>query len=366
MSFFPFFKKKRIFIGNTNNIGKKSDIIRNEDEIYNFKQDYCTESRTNHMIIHKPYELIINGKTFVNGPKIGKGTYSKVYKLNRKKKPIDNSKALVAKIFKGTSSYKKSAIDEINSLTILKDCPFIVDLVVYFKITNNHIAIITPYYNYNLYDYIGIYLSNTTIDYDSYMCVFVSLLSAISYMIKYDVLSTDLKPENIFLNVCMNGTIKKVVLGDFSSPLFLKTQDVQRYSYNAQTLYYRSPEIIFVVDIPHLKHMDLWSLGCVLYELYFKKILFNCKSLNKDRIKSNNVIFVKIVSMTGLPHRSYFEKYNIDFDETLKHKEPKTELSEQFSKMPYGLELVLKYLNWDPYERPTPEYSLEYINRHNL
>ena len=42
-----------------------------------------------------------------------------------------------------------------------------------------------------------------------------------------------------------------------------------------------------------------------------------------------------------------------------------TDEREAFSKIPYGTELALEYLNWDPNERLTCEYSLDYIKIHH-
>lgn len=40
-----------------------------------------------------------------------------------------------------------------------------------------------------------------------------------------------------------------------------------------QTRYYRSPEVI--LGLPYTEKVDIWSIGCTLYELYTGKILFN-------------------------------------------------------------------------------------------
>jgi len=344
------------------------DIITDKD-IGNFKENFMT-GQNSCMIIHKPIVLNINGNIVQNGYKIGKGAYSTVYKLIDKLNPRDNTKALAIKIFKLGWGYKKAAFKEINSLRALKDCPFIVDIVAYFKITDNHIAIVTPFYNFNLFKYIETYLQHTTISYDNFMKVFVSLLNATKCMIENGISSTDMKPENIFLNVNMDGTIQKVVLGDFSTPLNLKTQDKESFNYHVTTKFYRAPEIIFQLDIPNLKYMDLWSLGCVLYELYYKEPLFKCNTNDSDLDKSSKDLLNKQVSIFGMPLYSYLKKYKVEYCEESvyinsenykKFKEPNQDLIELFSKMPFGLELILKFLNWDPDERPTPEFALIYI-----
>ena len=55
-----------------------------------------------------------------------------------------------------------------------------------------------------------------------------------------------------------------------------------------QTRYYRSPEVILGLDFN--KKIDLWSLGCKLYELVTGKILFyTCKN---ELIKKEIIIII--------------------------------------------------------------------------
>ncbi|XP_034024337.1 serine/threonine-protein kinase Nek3 isoform X2 [Thalassophryne amazonica] len=73
------------------------------------------------------------------------------------------------------------------------------------------------------------------------------------------VLHRDLKSKNIFLTD--NGTIK---LGDFGSACLLNSSKAFAYTY-VGTPYYVAPEIW--ENKPYNNKSDVWSLGCVLYEL---------------------------------------------------------------------------------------------------
>uniref|UniRef100_A0A667Y299 non-specific serine/threonine protein kinase n=1 Tax=Myripristis murdjan TaxID=586833 RepID=A0A667Y299_9TELE len=73
------------------------------------------------------------------------------------------------------------------------------------------------------------------------------------------VLHRDLKAKNIFLTD--NGTIK---LGDFGSACLLNSSKAYAQTY-VGTPYYVSPEIWD--NKPYNNKSDVWSLGCVLYEL---------------------------------------------------------------------------------------------------
>lgn len=55
-----------------------------------------------------------------------------------------------------------------------------------------------------------------------------------------------------------------------------KISKLRKFTYKyrlVQTRYYRSPEII--LGLPYTEKIDVWSIGCSLYELYTGRILFN-------------------------------------------------------------------------------------------
>jgi len=68
-----------------------------------------------------------------------------------------------------------------------------------------------------------------------------------------------LKPENILLKSPNKSGIKII---DFGSGCFLEER---MYTY-IQSRFYRAPEVIF--GIPYTMAIDMWSLGCILCELF--------------------------------------------------------------------------------------------------
>jgi len=87
---------------------------------------------------------------------------------------------------------------------------------------------------------------------------------------KHDVIHCDLKPENILiasLNTC------KIKVIDYGNAYL--HQD-QRCSY-VQSRAYRAPEV--VLGLPYSPKVDLWSLGCILMELFTGKLLFDNRSV---------------------------------------------------------------------------------------
>ncbi|ROW10347.1 hypothetical protein VMCG_01983 [Cytospora schulzeri] len=83
------------------------------------------------------------------------------------------------------------------------------------------------------------------------------------------ILHRDLKPENIFL-----GEDNSVKLGDFGLSKVLTSQ--QFASTYVGTPFYMSPEIC-AAEMYTLKS-DVWSLGCIIYELCTREPPFNAKS----------------------------------------------------------------------------------------
>ncbi|XP_041664838.1 serine/threonine-protein kinase Nek3 [Cheilinus undulatus] len=88
---------------------------------------------------------------------------------------------------------------------------------------------------------------------------FAQMCSAAHHIHEKRVLHRDLKSKNIFLTD--NGTIK---LGDFGSACILNSSKAYAHTY-VGTPYYVAPEIWD--NKPYNNKSDVWSLGCVLYEL---------------------------------------------------------------------------------------------------
>jgi dual specificity tyrosine-phosphorylation-regulated kinase 2/3/4 len=84
-------------------------------------------------------------------------------------------------------------------------------------------------------------------------------------MKEYNIVHCDLKPENILLRKFNKSGIKII---DFGSGTY---EDQQHYTY-IQSRYYRAPEIM--LGIRYSPAIDMWSLGCILYELFVGQPLF--------------------------------------------------------------------------------------------
>lgn len=83
----------------------------------------------------------------------------------------------------------------------------------------------------------------------------------------------DIKPDNIFITQTNNGDVYK--LGDFGLAKSLTSESAFAVTC-VGTPYYMSPEIL--LDRPYSPLCDIWSLGCVIYELCSLKPPFTAKT----------------------------------------------------------------------------------------
>jgi len=110
-----------------------------------------------------------------------------------------------------------------------------------------------------------------------------------------NLIHCDLKPENIMV---VNGHQTRVNVIDFGSSCFVGEQG----STYIQSRFYRSPEVL--LGCPYNTQVDVWSFGCVLFEMYTGRPLFNGKD-PEDQL-------MKIISLLGKPseamlaQRSFF------------------------------------------------------------
>ncbi|XP_037842584.2 serine/threonine-protein kinase Nek3 isoform X4 [Chlorocebus sabaeus] len=121
---------------------------------------------------------------------------------------------------------------------------------------------------------------------------FTQMCLGVNHIHKKRVLHRDIKSKNIFLT--QNGKVK---LGDFGSARLLSNQMAFACTY-VGTPYYVPPEIW--ENLPYNNKSDIWSLGCILYELCTLRHPFQANSWK------NLILKVCQGSINPLPsHYSY-------------------------------------------------------------
>jgi serine/threonine-protein kinase PRP4 len=98
------------------------------------------------------------------------------------------------------------------------------------------------------------------------------MLVALHHCRNCGVLHADLKPDNLLVND--RRTVVK--LCDFGSAMFAGDNEITPYLVSR---FYRAPEVI--LGLPYDHPMDMWSVGCVVYELFTGQILFPGRTNNE-------------------------------------------------------------------------------------
>ncbi|KZC12079.1 Serine/threonine-protein kinase PRP4 like protein, partial [Dufourea novaeangliae] len=98
------------------------------------------------------------------------------------------------------------------------------------------------------------------------------LFLALKLLKRANILHADIKPDNILVSE------SKLVLKlcDFGSASHAHENEMTPYLVSR---FYRAPEII--LGIPYDFGIDMWSVGCTIYELYTGKIMFSGKTNNQ-------------------------------------------------------------------------------------
>lgn len=93
----------------------------------------------------------------------------------------------------------------------------------------------------------------------------VQILQCLRFLRRHGIVHCDIKPENILL---VNSAKSNIVVADFGSSCH---EGQSAYTY-IQSRFYRAPEVI--LGLPYGCAIDMWSLGCVLAEMFLGCPLF--------------------------------------------------------------------------------------------
>jgi serine/threonine protein kinase len=102
----------------------------------------------------------------------------------------------------------------------------------------------------------------------------------VDYLHNNNIIHRDLKPSNILITDKYN-----LKICDFNTSKILEIPDFKEKSLHTQigTPFYMSPEC--VDNRKYNFKTDIWSIGCILYELMELEIAFNCNHIGRLLIK---------------------------------------------------------------------------------
>ncbi|NWZ27990.1 NEK5 kinase, partial [Asarcornis scutulata] len=275
--------------------------------------------------------------------KIGEGSYGKIFLAKGK---VDNEQCVIKEIdlTKMPVKEKEASQKEVILLAKMKHA----NIVTFFASLqeNNKLYIVMEYCDGgDLMKRINMQ-HGVLFDEDQILSWFVQISLGLKHIHDRKILHRDVKAQNIFLS--NNGKIAK--LGDFG--IARQLTNTMEFAYTCVgTPYYLSPEIC--ENRPYNNKTDIWSLGCVLYELCALKHPFEGSSLHQ--------LVLKIC-------RGYFQpvspKYSYDLRALISQLfkvSPRDRPSvNSILRKPFLQKLVLRFL---PPELTQEELSLTLINR---
>ena len=200
---------------------------------------------------------------------IGKGAFGRVYKcLNTK-----NKKTYAIKRISVLRQSKEDNIGNLYELHILyhNTCPFILK---YFscEFRTYELSIVTKFCKYgDLYRDIQVRLKKYNyFEEKEIWKIFLQLSYGIFYLHKNNIIHRDLKTANIFLE-----KDNRIKIGDFGISKILDNTNLTDTQIG--TPLYFSPELVKKQE--YGTKTDMWSLGCILYEMLTLRVAFNSLSM---------------------------------------------------------------------------------------
>ncbi|KAH9601529.1 Protein kinase domain [Trypanosoma melophagium] len=276
--------------------------------------------------------------------KKGEGTFSEVLKAQ----DIETNRLVAIKCMKKPFKSKEQVnrLREIQAVRRLQPHPNIVQLIeVMFDKSTGRLALVFEFMEMNLYELIRgrrQYLGEERIR--SYM---YQLLKGLDHAHRTGLFHRDIKPENLLVND--DGTLK---IADFGSCKGVYSrQPLTEYT---STRWYRAPECL-LTDGYYSYKMDLWSAGCVFFEIMALFPLFP-GSNELDQIH-------KIHNILGTPPPEILNKLkscgtHMDFEFPQKQGTGLAKLLPNASRE--ALDLLTKLLTYNEEQRGTAKDALRH------
>lgn len=173
------------------------------------------------------------------------------------------------------------------------------------------------------------------------------------------------KKSNMINNKKLNNLIL-IDLGSSQRISKLKNLELNIKYRLIQTRYYRSPEVI--LGLPYNEKVDIWSIGCTLYELYTDSILFNPRNAELYRTDHHHLYLIKKISgeiPQEMIKRSPKKDKLFTLDNSIKYSSlfPKFEFNiENEIKNKNILKLIKSCIIIDPKKRPSINELLNIAN----
>ncbi|XP_052028663.1 dual specificity tyrosine-phosphorylation-regulated kinase 4 [Apodemus sylvaticus] len=327
---------------------KKLNVIPEKFSKTSFDDEHGSYMKVLHDHIAYRYEVL---------EMIGKGSFGQVAKCLDHK----NNELVALKIIRNKKRFHHQALVELKILEALrrkdKDNTHNVVHMKDFFYFRNHLCITFELLGINLYEL----MKNNSFQGFSLSIVrrfTLSVLKCLQMLYVEKIIHCDLKPENIVLYQRGQVTVKVI---DFGSSCY-EHQKVYTY---IQSRFYRSPEVI--LGHPYNMAIDMWSLGCIMAELYTGYPLFP----GENEVEQ----LACIMEVLGLPpahlvqtasrRQIFFDSKGLPKNITNNRGEKRYPDSKDLTMMvkTYDssfLDFLRRCLVWEPSLRMTPDQALKH------
>ncbi|KAJ5750037.1 hypothetical protein N7533_007065 [Penicillium manginii] len=214
---------------------------------------------------------LINGRYHVTQT-LGKGMFSAVVRATDSK----TNKLVAIKIIRQNDTMRKAGMKEIDILEQLReadpeDKKHLIKFERYFE-HKGHLCMVFENLSLNLREVLKKFGRDVGLNLGAIRAYAQQIFLGLGLMRKCNILHADLKPDNLLVSEQLN-VLKVCDLGSASSA---SDNEITPYLVSR---FYRAPEII--LGIPYDYAIDVWSIGCTLFELYTGKILFTGRNNNQ-------------------------------------------------------------------------------------
>lgn len=278
--------------------------------------------------------------------KVGRGKYSEVFQGFH----IPTDKKVVIKVLKPVK--KKKIKREIKILQNVSKGPNIVALldVVRDPLTRTPCLVFEHIDNV---DWKTLYPTLSLKDIRYYL---YELLKALDYSHSQGLMHRDVKPHNVMID---HGK-RQLRLIDWGLAEFY--HPLQEYNVRVASRHYKGPELL-VDDQLYDYSLDMWSLGCMVAGMIFKREPFFAGADNADQL-------VKIAKVLGTDMlNEYLDAYDLDLPPEVVQqlgKFPRKDWmdfandSNKERVCPEALDFIDKMLRYDPAARILPKEAMEH------
>ena len=328
--------------------------LQNREEpiyYYNFNHPFVDYSDDNRIKLHVDEAIDYRYQIHT---KLGKGTFGTVYRCTDHKWNLDVAVKVVRneKRFHKQAKIEMQIYDLFNEPTGDGNKEYVINMIKGFHFRND-IYMVFPNFGIDLYNY---YKKND-IPIEDVKGFGNQIARGLSFIHSFNIIHMDLKPENILIR---DKHLKIIDLGSS----IIKEDNKSLIKDYIQSRYYRSPEVIFKLDIT--SKIDIWSFGCILYELFTKTPLFPAKCMGDLSIMHIHVLGYPLKSIEDIyKNETIFTKskelrsYKIMNGRLLYPRdflwEKKIGENLMFKQL-----LIVNCLMWDSKSRSTAEELLEH------